>query len=126
MENRKAASAASMPSAAANSTGRTIDGAYGFSLSIALGLILFIGGLVVSVALGMSAGTGLLFGIPLMIAGLVVPLFMMREHFTQNDVDGACPECGSHIHTTEATVRINCPNCKQHLSVNGAQFIRAK
>lgn len=115
-----------MSSAAVNSSERRIDGAYGFSLSIALGLILFIGGLVVSVAFGMSGGTGLIFGIPLMMAGVVIPLFMMREHFSQNDVKGACPECGSDIHTTEATVRINCPSCKQHLSVDGAQFTRAK
>ena len=32
--------------------GRTFDGAYGFSFSIALGLALFIGGLVVSLTLG--------------------------------------------------------------------------
>jgi predicted RNA-binding Zn-ribbon protein involved in translation (DUF1610 family) len=126
MENRKAASAASMTGAVANSSERRIDGAYGFSLSIALGLVLFIGGLVISVALGMSAGTGLLFGIPLMLAGLVIPLFMMREHFSQQDVKGACPDCGSDIHTTEATVRINCPSCKQHLTVQDAQFTRAK
>jgi hypothetical protein len=126
MENRKAGSAVTMSGGAVNTSGRTIDGAYGFSLSIALGLILFIGGLVVSVAFGMSGGTGLIFGVPLMLAGLVIPLFMMREHFSQHDVDGACPECGSDIHTTEATVRINCPSCKQHLSVDGAQFTRAK
>jgi predicted RNA-binding Zn-ribbon protein involved in translation (DUF1610 family) len=126
MENRKAMPAARATNAAANSSGRTLDGAYGFSLSIALGLVLFIGGLVVSLALGMSTGTGLIFGIPLLIAGLVIPLFMMREHFTQHDIEGACPECGASIHTTEATVRITCPSCKQHLAVHGAQFDRTE
>jgi len=50
-------------------TGRTFDSAYGFSFSIALGLLLFIAGLVISLTLGRGAGIGLIFGIPLLIAG---------------------------------------------------------
>ena len=59
-------------------SGRTFDSAYSFSFSIAVGLILFIAGLVISLTLGQSASIGLIFGIPLLIAGLVLPLIMMR------------------------------------------------
>ncbi len=42
---------------------RTFDSAYGFSFSIAVGLLLFIAGLVISLTVG-EGTTGLIFGIP--------------------------------------------------------------
>src|ERR1051325_166441 len=54
-------------------TGRTVDSAYGFSFSIAVGLILFIAGLVISLTLSNGTSIGLIFGIPLLLAGLVIP-----------------------------------------------------
>src|SRR6267143_1285995 len=59
-------------------SGRTFDSAYSFSFSIALGLILFIAGLVISLTLGEGTSIGLFFGIPLLLAGLVLPIVMMR------------------------------------------------
>ena len=59
-----------------------------FSFAIAIGLILFIAGLVISLTLGDGTSIGLIFGIPLMLAGLVVPLIMMRGQFKQNEVTG--------------------------------------
>ena len=50
---------------------KTFDSAYGFSFSIAVGLILFIAGLVISLTLSDGTKIGLIFGIPLLIAGLV-------------------------------------------------------
>ena len=98
-------------------TGRTFDSAYSFSFAIALGLILFIGGLVISLTLGQSATIGLIFGIPLLVAGLVLPLFMMRGLFHHNEVSGKCPHCGAAIKTSDATIRLNCPECKSLLEV---------
>ena len=50
--------------------GRTPDSAYSFSFAIAIGLILFIAGLVISLTLGDGAQVlGLIFGIPLLLAG---------------------------------------------------------
>lgn len=102
---------------AAKPEGRTFDGAYGFSFSIALGLVLFIAGLVMSLTLGGDSSLGLVFGIPLLIAGLAVPLFMMRGVFARNDIDEPCPGCGSDIHTTDATMRLDCPKCGKTLRV---------
>ena len=66
---------------------RNFDSAYGFSFAIALGLILFIAGLIITVFLSEGGfATGLVFGIPLLIAGLVVTLFMMRDVFARHDV----------------------------------------
>lgn len=98
-------------------SGRTFDSAYSFSFSIAIGLVLFIAGLVISLTLGQGATVGLIFGIPLLIAGLVLPVFMMRDLFHHNEVGGACPFCGAPIKTSDATIRLNCPSCKRLIEV---------
>ena len=98
-------------------SGRTFDSAYSFSFSIALGLVLFIAGLVISLTLGQGATIGLIFGVPLLIAGLVLPVFMMRDLFHHNEVNGSCPFCGAPIKTSDATIRLNCPSCRRLIEV---------
>jgi uncharacterized membrane protein YjjP (DUF1212 family) len=98
-------------------SGRTFDSAYSFSFSIAVGLVLFIAGLVISLTVGQSASIGLIFGIPLLIAGLVLPIFMVRDLFHHNEVSGDCPFCGAPITTSDATIRLNCPTCKRLIEV---------
>lgn len=97
--------------------GKSFDEAYGFSFSIALGLLLFIGGLVLSLTLGQESSFGLVFGIPLLIAGLIVPLFMMRGVFARNEIIAPCPACGAEIKTTDATMQLDCPSCGKTISV---------
>src|SRR5438552_15993048 len=102
----------------ADQTGRTVDSAYSFSFRIAVGLILFIAGLlVISLTLGEGASIGLIFGIPLLIAGLLLPLIMMRDLFKQNEVSGVCPYCSVPIKTSDATIRLECPACKRTVVV---------
>jgi len=96
---------------------RTFDSAYSFSFSIAVGLLLFIGGLVISLTVGQSASIGLIFGVPLLIAGLVLPVIMMRDLFHHNEISGDCPFCGAPIKTSDATIRLNCPTCKRLIEV---------
>lgn len=98
-------------------SGRTFDSAYSFSFSVGIGLVLFIAGLVISLTLGQGATIGLIFGIPLLIAGLVLPVIMMRDLFHHNEVDGACPYCAAPIKTSDATIRLNCPSCRRVIEV---------
>ncbi|HEY6802610.1 MAG TPA: hypothetical protein VI306_03425 [Pyrinomonadaceae bacterium] len=105
---------------------RTFDSAYTFSFSIAIGLLLFIAGLVISLTVGQSATIGLLFGIPLLIAGLVLPVVMMRDLFHTNEVAGDCPYCGAPIKTSDATIRLNCPTCKNLITVKEMTLQRAE
>src|SRR2546430_11745844 len=88
--------------------GRTFDSAYGFSFSIAVGLALFIAGLVISLTLGQGTNIGLIFGIPLLVAGLIIPIFMMCDLFKTNEIQEACPNCGAIIKTSEATLQLQC------------------
>ena len=106
----------------AATSGRTFDSAYGFSFAIALGLLLFIAGLVLMLALGMGTGVGLVFGLPLLLAGLIVPLFMVRDIFTRNEISGPCPYCGTTVKTTDATLKMNCPACKKIIAVHDLSF----
>lgn len=115
MENKKAMEARGT----AAKPKRTFDEAYGFSFSIALGLILFIAGLVVSLTLGEGS---LVFGIPLLIAGLIVPLFTMRDVFTRHEINAPCPSCGTEIKTSDATFKLECPNCRKMITVRDEQL----
>ena len=104
---------------------RGFDNAYSFSFAIAIGLILFIGGLVISLTLGQGS-IGLIFGIPLLIAGLVLPLIMMRDMFTQNEVKGDCPYCSTQIKTSDATIRLRCPSCSKEVAVRDMKLLRVE
>lgn len=104
-------------------TGRTFDSAYGFSFAIALGLILFIAGLVVSLTMSSDDNVfGLLFGIPLLLAGLLVPLFMVRDIFTRNEFEEPCPNCGTMIRTSDSTLKLECPKCEKIVTVRDEKF----
>ena len=78
---------------------RTFDSAYGFSFSVAVGLILFVAGLIISLTVGQGTGLGLIFGIPLLVAGLIIPMFMIRDLFVTAEVKEPCPNCGATIRT---------------------------
>jgi predicted RNA-binding Zn-ribbon protein involved in translation (DUF1610 family) len=102
---------------------RTFDEAYGFSFAIALGLLLFIGGLVISLTIGQESNYGLLFGVPMILAGLIIPFFMMRGSFVRNDIVAPCPACGHEIKTTDATLQLDCPNCGKTVAVRGMSLV---
>ena len=103
---------------------RTFDSAYGFSFSIAVGLLLFIAGLVVSLTVG-EGTTGLIFGIPLLVAGLVIPLFMMRDQFKTNEIKAPCPGCGAAIRTSDATLQLRCSSCQSVIDVRDEKLFLA-
>jgi predicted RNA-binding Zn-ribbon protein involved in translation (DUF1610 family) len=102
--------------------GRTADGALGFSIAIGLGLLLFIAGLIVSLTFGEGTGVGLLLGIPLMMAGVILPLFMMRQNFTGHDIEAPCPNCGTLIKTTDGTLKLECPSCRKIILVRDSKL----
>ena len=105
---------------------RTFDSAYGFSFSIAVGLVLFIAGLVISLTLGGGTSTGLIFGIPLLVAGLIIPVFMMRGLFKTNEIKAPCPNCGETIKTSDATLQLRCPGCQKVINVREEKLFLAE
>jgi hypothetical protein len=96
---------------------RTFDSAYGFSFSVAVGLILFITGLIISLTVGQGTSIGLIFGIPLLVAGLIIPMFMIRDLFVTAEVKEPCPNCGATIRTSDATLQLRCENCQKIINV---------
>ncbi len=105
---------------------RTFDSAYGFSFSIAVGLALFIAGLVISLTLGEGTSIGLIFGIPLLVAGLVIPIFMMRDLFKTNEINAPCPNCGTTIKTSDATLRLKCQGCGKVIDIRDEKLFLAE
>src|SRR5437870_4576142 len=106
--------------------GRTFDSAYGFSFSIAVGLALFIAGLVISLTLGQGTTIGLMFGIPLLVAGLIIPFFMLRDLFKTNEIKAPCPNCGASIKTSDATLQLRCTSCHKIIDVRDKELILAE
>ena len=104
---------------------RSFDGAYGFSFSIAVGLVLFIGGLVISLTIGQGTNTGLIFGVPLLVAGIVIPLFMMRGLFKTTEIKEPCPKCGATIRTSDATLQLRCQDCQSVINVRNEKLFLA-
>lgn len=102
---------------------KTFDSAYGFSFSIAAGLALFIGGLVVTLTIGEGTSTGLIFGIPLLLAGLIIPLFMIRDLFKTNEIKAPCPNCGAAIRTSDATLQLRCASCQTVINVREGKLL---
>ena len=107
-------------------SGKTFDSAYGFSFSIAVGLVLFIAGLIISLTLGEGTNIGLIFGIPLLVAGLILPIFMMRDLFKTNEVSEPCPNCGATIKTSDATLQLRCASCQKVINVRESRFYLAE
>src|SRR5437773_9336010 len=105
---------------------RTFDSAYGFSFAIAIGLALFIAGLVVTLTVGEGTSTGLIFGVPLIFAGLVIPLFMMRDLFRNSEIKEPCPNCGAIIKTSDATLQLRCPSCHKVINVRQEKLFLAE
>ena len=104
---------------------RTFDSAYGFSFAIAVGLTLFIAGLVITLTVGQGS-SGLIFGIPLLVAGLVSPIFMMRDQFRTNEIKEPCPGCGETIKTSDATLQLRCPSCQKVINVREEKLFLAE
>jgi hypothetical protein len=105
---------------------RTFDSAYGFSFAIAIGLALFIAGLVVTLTVGGGTSTGLIFGVPLIFAGLVIPVFMMRDLFRTSEIKEPCPGCGETIKTSDATLQLRCPSCHRVINVREEKLFLAE
>lgn len=101
---------------------RTLDSAYTFSFAVGIGLVLFIAGLVISLTLGSGSSLGLIFGVPLLFAGLIVPLIMMRGFFKQTEVSGNCPHCSAPLKTLDSTIRLQCPDCQGVVGVRDEKF----
>ncbi len=104
---------------------RTFDSAYGFSFSVAVGLVLFIAGLLISLTVGQGTSLGLIFGIPLLAAGLIIPVFMLRDLFQSTEVKAPCPNCGATIRTSDATLQLRCQSCHHIINVRDKQMFLA-
>ena len=105
---------------------RTFDSAYGFSFSVAVGLILFIAGLIISLTVGQGTSIGLIFGIPLLVAGLIIPMIMMRDLFVTVEIREPCPNCGATIRTSDATLQLRCDSCQKVINVRDRQLFLAE
>ena len=62
----------------------------------------------------------------LLVAGLVLPLIMMRDLFQRNEINSECPFCAAPIETSDATIRLNCPACKRLIEVRDMSLLKGE
>jgi len=107
-------------------TGRTHQEVHLILFSIALGLLLILGGLFIILFFGEQAGSVLVFGVPLIIGGLLAPHFAMRVLLTRDEISGPCPYCWSAVKTSDSALELNCPGCHQRIVVRDMRLNRTK
>jgi hypothetical protein len=107
-------------------TGRTPQEVHLILFSIALGLLLILGGLFVILFFGEEAGSVQVFGVPLIIGGLLAPHLAMRLFQTRYEISGPCPYCWSHVKTSESALELNCPDCHRRITGRHMRLFRTK
>lgn len=108
----------------ASRTGHTFQEVYLILFSIALGLLLILGGLFIVLFFSEQAGPVPVFGVPLIIGGLFAPHFAMRVLLTRDEISGCCPYCWSPVKTSDSALELNCPDCHQRIAVRDRHLYR--
>ena len=93
--------------------------------TIAVSLALLITGIGFGVTF-VFTGLGALVGIPLIVAGLVAPFFLLRSFFARQKVRGRCPYCGAQIIIEEHLRETDCPSCQKHLEVREKKVFKVE
>lgn len=107
-------------------TGCTHQEVHLILFSIALGLLLILGGLFIILFFGEQPGPVPVFGVPLIIGGLLAPHLAMRIFLTRDEISGPCPYCWSPVKTSVSGIELNCPDCHQRIAVRDMRLSRTK
>lgn len=82
------------------------------------GCLLVLGGLL------SATGIGAIIGVPMILAGLLLPFIGPILGF--NSIKGPCPYCGYSVQALPTDPGLNCPACKQRIVVREKRFFKAK
>lgn len=92
------------------------------------GFVLGLGMAYWMIALGVilcMTGIGAIFGLPLILAGVVMPFaasFMASRRVASDALTGPCPHC--QLMVRSSALRFYCPGCKQMVIVKNRMFGR--
>jgi hypothetical protein len=115
-----------MKDTGASRIGRTPQEVHFILFSVALGLLLILGGLLIILFSSEAAGSGRVFSVPLIIGGLFAPHIAIRLLGTRDEVSGPCPYCWSPVKTSDSALKLNCPNCHQRIAVRDRRLYRTE
>jgi DNA-directed RNA polymerase subunit RPC12/RpoP len=110
----------------ASRTGRTLQEVHLIMFSVALGLLLILGGLFIILFFNEGTGPGRVFGVPLIIGGLFAPHLAMRLFLSGHEISGPCPYCWSPVKTSDSALNLNCPDCHQRIVVRDRRLYRTE
>ncbi len=110
----------------ASTTGRTLQDVRFILFSVALGMLLILGGLFIILFFSEGTGSVPVFGVPLIIGGLFTPHLAMRFFLIRNEICGPCPYCWSPVKTSDSALTVNCPDCHQRIVVRDRRLYRTE
>jgi hypothetical protein len=110
----------------ASTAGRPLQEVHFILLSVALGFLLILGGLLIILFFSEEPASGRVFALPLIIGGLFAPHLAMRLFLTRDEIIGPCPYCCSPVKASDAALNLNCPGCHQRVAVRDRRFYRTE
>ncbi|MBD3348841.1 MAG: hypothetical protein GF400_06555 [Candidatus Eisenbacteria bacterium] len=82
-----------------------------------LGIILVVMGLLLT-----FTGIGAIIGIPLIVAGIIVPL--VAPFLGLSSIRGPCPYCGSRVRASRGSPGAVCPACGRRIVIRDGRYYR--
>lgn len=110
----------------ASTRGRTLQERHFILFSVALVLLLILGGLFIILFFSEGAGPVQVFGVPLIMGGLFAPHLAMRLLLTSDEIRGHCPHCWSPVKTSDSAFNLNCTDCHQRIAVRDRRLYRTE
>lgn len=96
---------------------KAFGAATGFFGGLGCGIWLIIFGLLISLT-----GIGAIIGIPLALAGLLMPFIAPVMGLAQ--VSGRCPHCTKHLVASSIKGAVTCKYCKKRVVIDKGKFVR--
>jgi len=92
------------------------------AISIVIGVALILVGLFISFFFGIATVVGFLFGIPIILVGIAIPLLMMGVSPEAKDIRSRCPHCGKMIVVPKHLRQTECLECDAVIQVENGRF----
>ncbi len=96
---------------------KAVGVAAGTTLGFGCGVMLFVVGLLISLT-----GIGVIIGVPLMLAGILTPIFGLLMGLAK--IKGPCPYCGTLVYASSSDPGVTCPGCKKRIVIRQKQFVQ--
>jgi len=104
--------------------GRADEGGWKPGMGQLFGLVLAAILVIAAIILGVTTGLGLVFAVPLGIAGLALAMVVFRGGRTRR-IAAPCPHCGARVTAPSHISEFDCPHCGGRMETRDSGLVRA-